>query len=413
MNLQLTAPHQPLTAGIALPQSKSITNRALVIAALCGSACHVIKPALCDDTDAIAQALSRHADGGTVDVGPAGTAMRFLTAYYATRPGATVTLDGNERMRRRPIAPLVDALRSMGACIDYKGEEGFPPLHITGTKMRGRDIDMDGSVSSQFISAVMMILPAIGGGALHLAGDIVSAPYIDMTAAVMTAMGASVDVTSNLIVVGNRYAGGSITVEADWSAAAPWYALACLMRPARYTLQGLTPNSIQGDSQLAQLAARLGIATRFTPEGAVLDGSGFVGCCCSSFADMTATPDLAMNWAVLLCLLERSFRMTGVRTLRHKESDRIQALREGLAQLGYVLKIEGEDTVSWHGERCIVTRQPPVIDTRGDHRVALAFAPAAVRHPGLIITDADVVNKSYPAFWKQLAEAGFSVKATH
>ena len=407
MNLQLTAPQQPISAGIALPQSKSITARALIIAALCGGTPQVIRPALCDDTDAIIQALSR--DGGTVNVGPAGTAMRFLTAYFATRPGVTVTLDGNERMRQRPIAPLVEALRSMGACIEYLGNDGCPPLRITGTVLHGSDIEMDASVSSQFVSAAMMIMPAIGGGTLRLKGDIVSMPYISMTAAVMSEMGADVNINDGKIAIGNRYGGGDITVEADWSAAAPWYALACLLPQSRFTLEGLAPGSIQGDAQLAKLAARLGIATRFTPQGAVLDNSRFIDCCCSSFADMTGTPDLAMSWAVLLCLLERSFRMTGVRTLRHKESDRIEALREGLERLGYVLKIEGEDAISWYGERCVITREPPVIDTHGDHRIAMAFAPAAVRHPGLVIAGADVVSKSYPAFWRQLEAAGFTV----
>lgn len=409
MDLQLTAPQQPISANIALPQSKSITNRALIIAALCNGAPQVINPALCDDTDAIIRVLSTSPDGGIVNAGPAGTAMRFLTAYFATRHGITVTIDGNERMRQRPVGPLVDALRAMGARIEYLGVDGYPPLRITGTEMQGQDIEMDGSVSSQFVSAVMMILPAIGGGTLRLTGDIVSMSYIHMTAAVMSEMGANVSIQDNRITVADGYAGGDVTVEADWSATAPWYALACLLPQSRFTLEGLMPDSIQGDSQLTELAARLGIATRFTPRGAVLDNSRFIDCCCSAFADMTATPDLAMSWAVLLCLLERSFRMTGVRTLRHKESNRIEALREGLERLGYVLKIEGEDAISWYGERCPVVQEPPVIDTHGDHRMAMAFAPAAVRHPGLIINDAEVVSKSYPTFWKQLAAAGFSI----
>ena len=406
MTLQLTAPQQA-NGTISLPTSKSISNRALMIAALCGGEPQVLHPALCDDTAVMVDALARQE--GDINVGAAGTAMRFLTAYFATREGVTVTLDGVERMRHRPIGPLVDALRSLGAHIEYLGQEGFPPLQITGTAMHGGDITMAGDVSSQFISAVMMILPAIGGGSIQLTGNIVSAPYIHMTAAVMRSMGAQVDFTGSTIAVGNGYQGNDIVVEADWSAAAPWYALAALLPQSGITLQGLTADSIQGDARLVDLGSRLGIASRFDAHGVSLDTSRFIDCCCSNFADMAATPDLVPSWAVLMCLLERSFRMTGVRTLRLKESDRIEALRQELLKLGYVLKIEGEDAISWYGERVAVTTQPPVIDTHGDHRMAMAFAPAAVRFPGLIIRDADVVSKSYPAYWRHLTQCGFII----
>ena len=407
MKLQLTAP-QRANATITLPTSKSISNRALMIAALCGGEPQVLHPALCDDTAVMVDALS-HDKGGHINVGAAGTAMRFLTAYFATRQGVTVTLDGVERMRHRPIAPLVDALRSLGADIEYLGEEGYPPLLITGTAMHGGNVEMPGGVSSQFISAVMMILPVIGGGTISLTGDIVSLPYIHMTAAVMCDMGATVEINGTLITIGRGYTGNDYIVEADWSAAAPWYALAALLPQSSLTLTGLANDSIQGDARLADLAGRLGIASRFDAHGVTLDTSGFVGCCCSSFADMSATPDLVPSWAVLLCLLERSFRMTGVRTLRLKESDRIEALREELLKLGYVLKIESDDAISWYGERHAIPQEPPVIDTHGDHRMAMAFAPAAVRFPGLIIHDADVVTKSYPSYWRHLAQCGFTI----
>ena len=406
MTLLLTAPQQA-NGTISLPTSKSISNRALMIAALCGGEPQVLHPALCDDTAVMVDAMARQE--GDINVGAAGTAMRFLTAYFATRKGMTITLDGVERMRHRPIGPLVDALRLLGAHIEYLGQEGFPPLQITGSAMHGGDITMAGDVSSQFISAVMMILPAIGGGSIQLKGNIVSAPYIHMTAAVMRSMGAQVDFTRSTIAVGNGYQGNDIVVEADWSAAAPWYALAALLPQSGITLQGLTADSIQGDARLVDLGSRLGIASRFDAHGVSLDTSRFIDCCCSNFADMAATPDLVPSWAVLMCLLERSFRMTGVRTLRLKESDRIEALRQELLKLGYVLKIEGEDAISWYGERVAVTTQPPVIDTHGDHRIAMAFAPAAVRFPGLIIRDADVVSKSYPAYWRHLTQCGFTI----
>ena len=408
MDLQLTAPARA-NATIALPMSKSISNRALLIAALCDGEPQVLHPAWCDDTAVMVDALSR--DGGDINVGAAGTAMRFLTAYFSCHPGTVVTLDGVKRMRQRPIGALVDALRGLGAHIDYLDKDGYPPLRITGTAMHGGDITMPGGVSSQFTSAVMMILPAIGGGSIRLTGDIVSAPYIHMTAAVMRAMGADVEITGDHIVVGYGYTAQDYIVETDWSAAAPWYALAALLPQSGITLEGLVADSIQGDARLVELGKKLGIASRFDAHGVGLDTSHFIGCCCSAFADMSSTPDLVPSWAVLMCLLERSFRMTGVRTLRLKESDRLEALREELSKLGYVLKIEGEDAISWYGEKVPVSQEPPVIDTHGDHRLALAFAPAAVRYPGLIIRDADVVSKSYPGYWRHLEQCGFTVTA--
>ena len=230
-----------------------------------------------------------------------------------------------------------------------------------------------------------------------------------MTAAVMRDMGAQVEVSGNDIVIEKGYEGNDCIVEADWSAAAPWYALAALLPGSSLRLEGLSSHSIQGDAHLVEIASQLGIASRFDARGVTLDSSHFIGCCCSCFADMTATPDLAMSWAVLLCLLERSFRMTGVRTLRRKESDRLEALRQELLKLGYVLKIESDDAISWYGERVSGTIGTPVIDTHGDHRLAMAFAPAAVRFPGLVIGDAQVVDKSYPAFWRHMRQAGFMI----
>lgn len=407
MNLQLTAP-QRASATIALPFSKSITNRALLIQALCDDRPQVLHPALCNDTAVMVKTLA-HNTNTPINIEGSGTAMRFLTAYFATRQGLTVTLDGNQRMRQRPIGVLVDALRSLGADISYLGEEGFPPLLITGKTLHGGEVVMDGGVSSQFISAVMMVLPTIGGGTIRLDGDIVSAPYIHMTASVMRDMGASVDITGNCITIGAGYAGNDYIVEADWSAAAPWYALGAVLPGSTLTLKGLVADSIQGDARLVELGRRLGIDTRFDAQGATLDTSHFIGCCCSCFADMAATPDLVPSWTVLMCLLERSFRMTGVRNLKHKESNRIEVLRDELLKLGYVLKIEGEDAISWYGERVAVTCNPPVIDPHGDHRMAMAFAPAAARFPGLVITDAAVVDKSYPAFWRHLRDAGFTI----
>lgn len=407
MNLQLTAPDKAV-ATIELPTSKSVSNRALLISALCGDAAHVSRLALCDDTMVMMEALKHHS--GEINVGGAGTAMRFLTAYFATLDGSVTILDGVERMRQRPIGPLVDALRSLGARIDYLDREGYPPLRVSGTKLSGGEVVLPGGVSSQFTSALMMILPVVGGGRIRLTGDVVSASYLNMTVEVMRRFGATVDISDYGIIVGDGYTGGELIVEGDWSAAVPWYAIAALLQQSSITLQGLIQDSIQGDARLVELGSKLGIVSRFDSSGVTLDTSQVINCCCSTFADMSATPDLAMSWAVLMCLLERSFRMTGLRTLHLKESDRLEALRQGLLQLGYVLKVESEDAISWYGERVALARATPWIESLGDHRVAMAFAPAAVRFPGLVIGDAEVVSKSYPAFWRHLEKSGFTVR---
>jgi len=416
MNVTLQPPAQ-LKGDIQLPTSKSITARALLIAALCDGKPQVLHAASCDDSAAMLQGLQT--TGGIVDVGPAGTAMRFLTAYHAAQPDRhSATLDGDARMRQRPIGELVDALRQLGADIQYVGNEGYPPLHITGRCLHGGDVVMSGGVSSQFVSAVMMLLPVVGGGSIRLMGDIVSRPYLDMTATVMRQLGASVDMDSNATVhVGAQGYNPPDTylVEGDWSAAAIWYALTTLLPNSRLSLNGLWADSVQGDAHLAVIMRQLGVETRYHADGVEITSAAQPVCCCSAFADMTATPDLIPSLTVLLCLLDRSFRLTGTRTLRLKESDRTEALRLGLRQLGYVLHIEADgDAVSWHGERIHLTGDtPPVIDAHGDHRIAMAFAPAAIRWPGLTITGAQVVSKSYPALWRQLAGAGFAVTTTN
>ncbi|MBP5497879.1 MAG: 3-phosphoshikimate 1-carboxyvinyltransferase [Muribaculaceae bacterium] len=406
MDLRLYA-HTKLNATIKLPASKSISNRALLIAALCDSTA-IDGVAQCDDTDAMLAALSQ-VNEGVVDVGAAGTAMRFLTAYFAVKnPGKTVILRGSERMHSRPIGELVSALRLLGAEITYLENEGFPPLKITAAKLTPRRLTMRGDVSSQFISALMMIAPLIGGLEIELTGDIVSRPYIDMTALLMREMCADVEISGNTVRVGDApYHWHHLGIEADWTAASYWVALKALMPESSIRLQGLTENRIQGDSMLLQLSKNLGIDCKWDGRDLVL-ASGYQ-CACSSFMDMAATPDIAQTFVTALCLMNKPFRITGLRTLRIKETDRIEALRSQLLKLGYKITIEGNDGISWHGEKTEADNQP-VINTFNDHRMAMSFAAAAVRFPGIIIADAQVITKSYPDFWHHLAEAGFRIE---
>lgn len=408
MNYRIIAPRR-IEGEIDLPASKSISNRVLLLNALCATPGRLSNLAQCDDTDAVLSALAQP-DASEVNIGAAGTAMRFLTAYFATREGREVVIDGTERMRQRPIGVLVDALRQLGADIEYVEAEGYPPLKITGTRLHGGALTVSGSVSSQYITAILLIAPVIGGITLTIEGEIMSRPYIDMTLALMARYGVKAEWRENVIhVPAGEYTALDFTVEADWSAASYWWAMQAIVPQSRITLKGLEPQSLQGDSRIAELVSQMGVTGNWCGRYLDLRSNGGVGCCCSTFADLSGTPDIAQTLVVMLCLMGRPFRITGLRTLRIKETDRLEALRTELRKLGYVVKVEGDDAISWHLETTAAEASPHIC-TYHDHRMAMAFAPAAIRFPGLIIDDAQVVSKSYPLFWEHLRQAGFKIE---
>lgn len=408
MNYRIIAPRR-IEGEIDLPASKSISNRVLLLNALCATPGRLSNLAQCDDTDAVLSALAQP-DASEVNIGAAGTAMRFLTAYFATREGREVVIDGTERMRQRPIGVLVDALRQLGADIEYVETEGYPPLKITGTRLHGGALTVSGSVSSQYITAILLIAPVIGGITLTIEGEIMSRPYIDMTLALMARYGVKAEWRENVIhVPAGEYTALDFTVEADWSAASYWWAMQAIVPQSRISLKGLEPQSLQGDSRIAELMSQMGVMGNWCGRYLDLRSNGGVGCCCSTFADLSGTPDIAQTLVVMLCLMGRPFRITGLRTLRIKETDRLEALRTELRKLGYVVKVEGDDAISWHFETTAAEASPHIC-TYHDHRMAMAFAPAAIRFPGLIIDDAQVVSKSYPLFWEHLRQAGFKIE---
>lgn len=408
MNYRIIAPRR-IEGEIDLPASKSISNRVLLLNALCATPGRLSNLAQCDDTDAVLSALAQP-DASEVNIGAAGTAMRFLTAYFATREGREVVIDGTERMRQRPIGVLVDALRQLGADIEYVEAEGYPPLKITGTRLHGGALTVSGSVSSQYITAILLIAPVIGGITLTIEGEIMSRPYIDMTLALMARYGVKAEWRENVIhVPAGEYTALDFTVEADWSAASYWWAMQAIVPQSRITLKGLEPQSLQGDSRIAELMSQMGVTGNWCGRYLDLRSNGGMGCCCSTFADLSGTPDIAQTLVVMLCLMGRPFRITGLRTLRIKETDRLEALRTELRKLGYVVKVEGDDAISWHLETTAAQTEIHIC-TYHDHRMAMAFAPAAIRFPGLIIDDAQVVSKSYPLFWEHLRQAGFKIE---
>lgn len=404
MDYRIFPPEEILECSVTLPLSKSISARALIMRRLAGCT-DAYTVADCDDTRSMAEALTR--TSGEVNIGPAGTAMRFLTAYYAATEGCDITLDGNERMRRRPIRALVDALRELGADIEWAGEEGFAPLHIRGRRLKGGKLMMDSSVSSQFVSAILMVAPTMQAPlTLTLDGETVSMPYIKMTVEMMRRAGIDAEINRDVITVApGKYRPYDEPVERDWSAAAFWYEIAAITA-GWVTLPGLCDKSLQGDAVTAALYPRLGVLTEF--EDAAAELSATPDLYSRLDLDMTDTPDLVQAMAVTACAIGVPFRFTGVATLRHKETDRLEALRRELLKIGCVTEIESDNIISWEGRRVPLTEMP-VIDTYGDHRMAMAFAPLSVFVPGIIVRDIEVVGKSYPGFWNDMRQAGFTL----
>ncbi len=395
-----------MQAAIQLPASKSISNRALIINALARSAQAPSHLSDCDDTRVMVYALEHLGD--VIDIGAAGTSMRFLTAYLSVTQG-THTITGSERMQQRPIQVLVDALRVLGADISYKKKEGYPPLLIRGSSLKGGNVSLRGNVSSQYISALLMIGPVLPEGlSLQLTGDIISRPYIELTLQLMRDFGARAEWISGqeIRVWAQPYRGRAFRVESDWSAASYWYQLAALAEKATFDLNGLFTNSYQGDSRGTEVFSKLGIETVFTEKGVSIHKKGTpVTCLEEDFMDI---PDLAQTFVVTCALLGVHFRFTGLQTLRIKETDRIHALVTEMRKLGYVLKDENDSVLMWDGERC-EPEADPLISTYEDHRMAMAFAPAALKFPRMSIADPQVVTKSYPGYWADLKKAGVRI----
>ena len=400
---------------INLPASKSICNRALIIQALAGSTMLPANLSDCDDTRVMAAALRDMPE--VIDIGAAGTAMRFLTAYLSVGTG-THTLTGTERMRQRPIGVLVDALRQLGAHIEYLGTEGFPPLRVTGRPLAGGALEVAGDVSSQYISALLMIGPMLRQGlTLKLTGDIVSRPYIDLTLWTMTEFGAQVEWSDvdTISVAPVPYRATTYAVENDWSAASYWYEVVALLNKpeARVVLPGLSDGSRQGDSVTRYIGSLMGVKTTFDT---LADGSQQVvlashGCTLPRLDyDFVNSPDLVQTFVVACAAKGIPFHFTGLASLKIKETDRIEALKRELRKLGVLLTDRHDSELIWDGERCGPTMEP--IDTYQDHRMAMAFAPAALTLGPVTINHPEVVSKSYPHYWDDLRRAGFKITQT-
>ena len=417
MKLRVIAPQTLRPCTIELPPSKSIANRVLVLSALNGitpqQVLHQLVDSLCDDIQVMARLLQNvlsdtktEADETTtLNVGAAGTAMRFATAFLAVQEGC-YTITGTERLQQRPIGILVDALRQLGARIDYMGQEGYPPLRIIGnSSMEGGMVTLDGGISSQFISALLMIAPTMRLGlTLHLQGQLVSTPYLYITTQLMRQFGAKLewmDERTVNIQRGYNYQStiGAPFIESDWTAASYWYEIASISNGAWPVSQvhTLRADSLQGDRVCHDIFRLL---------------SECQAVCKPFHYDFEDCPDLVQTLVVTCCMNAVPFCFTGLRTLRIKETDRISALQTELAKMGFTLQAT-DDILAWDGTSSLNLQNPdfeiPTIATYHDHRMAMAFAPCALRLGEIIIDDPDVVSKSYPTYWDDLAKLGFTL----
>lgn len=400
--MKVIAPKHISEAAIELPASKSISNRLLIIQAISGEG-KISGLSDADDTRILYDVLQ--SDGDVIDVGHAGTAYRFLTAFYAIST-KEVILTGSDRMKKRPIGPLVEALKALGADISYLEEEGFPPLKINGKELEGGAVKLPGFISSQFISALMLIAPKMSKGLwIEVEGDMVSRPYIEMTAALMRECCIEVRVDSQKIYVSNgNYSVGEKIVEKDWSAASFWYQMVLLGKLSKLELMGLTYESIQGDAYVKNLFEEFGVKSVFSAEGVTLEFEEAKYSVEKDF-DFTHVPDLTQPFVVSMAGINNSVKVIGIDHLKIKETDRLNALKCELEKLGAKVEVFENGLSLKYG-----TTRGGDIDTYEDHRMAMSFAPLALVHGEMEIENPDVVSKSYPNYWQQLAKLGFTFK---
>lgn len=405
MRIKVSAPDSAIKSFISLPSSKSISNRALIIQALCNNKIKLKNLSASKDTQVLISSL-KNLSASTIDIGAAGTAMRFLTAYLSVNPGERI-LTGSERMKQRPIHALVNILNDLGAKIEYLENVGYPPLKITGNKLIAKPISIKGNISSQYISALLMIAPYLDGEfILKIEDKILSKDYIWMTIKLMQKFGIEIQWTDNIIQVSKgEYKAEELIVESDWSSASYWFEMISLKGDSMIELTGLKRDSLQGDSVLTELFKTLGVDSAFTNFGIRIKN---IPTACTYFEyDFTDCPDLAQTLAVTLVAKKIPFKLTGLDNLSIKETDRIKALIVEFEKLGIHLQSELNSTLSWNGNEDIIVPKDHFIQTYEDHRMALAFAPLCFVTEDIVIENPEVVVKSYPDFWKNLEDVGF------
>jgi 3-phosphoshikimate 1-carboxyvinyltransferase len=406
MNLHLQTSICHKKSSISITGSKSETNRLLLLQALYPNIT-LANTSNSDDSDVMTKALT--SDESIIDIHHAGTAMRFLTAYFSIKEGSSVTLTGSSRMKERPIKILVEALQQLGAQIEYIENSGFPPIKITGKKITQNKVTLKADVSSQYISALLLIAPKLENGLeLTLEGQITSIPYIKMTLALLNEVGIVTSFEGNIIKVKHQSSvdNHQLTIESDWSSASYYYSIVALSSiGTEITLSSYKQNSLQGDSSLAEIYKSFGVETKFASNAITLkkiENSAQKSLHC----DLQSSPDIAQTIAVTVFGLGMSCHLTGLHTLKIKETDRLEALKNELSKLGANIEVTN-DSLTIHPTTII--HDKIAIKTYQDHRMAMAFAPLALK-TNIIIEEAEVVSKSYPTFWEDLKNIGFTIE---
>ena len=405
MNLFLKASSLQLPASISITGSKSETNRLLLLQALYPSIT-LANTSNSDDSEVMQKALKGNQE--VVDIHHAGTAMRFLTAYFAVNEGREVVLTGSQRMTERPIKVLVEALQQLGAQISYEKEVGYPPIRIKGQKITANKVTIPANVSSQYISALLLVAPKLENGIeLTLEGEITSIPYIKMTLALLNEIGIETHFTGNTILIKPLTTSPkpqTLTVESDWSSASYFFSLVALSNEASISLSSYKQSSLQGDSALVKIYEQMGVKTHFDENKMTLVKQ-------PNFKferlnlDLNNTPDIAQTIVVTSLGLGIGCHLTGLHTLKIKETDRLEALRIELTKLGAKISVTN-DSLTLEATHHINSNVK--IATYNDHRMAMAFAPLALKVP-IEIENAEVVSKSYPDFWEDLRSLGFEI----
>ena len=402
--LRLTHTTRCPNGNCVITGSKSESNRLLILQALYPELA-LENLSNSDDTQAMIRGLL--SEDSTVDIGHAGTTMRFLTSYFATTPGVEKLLTGSKRMQERPIKLLVEALRSLGASIQYDKEEGYPPLRILGKKITSSEVTLAANISSQYITSLMLVAPKLASGlTIQLVGEITSIPYINMTCSLLQRAGINAVFEGQTIQVSPQVyiAPKTLAVESDWSSASYHFSLVALGKNAAISIKNYTSDSLQGDRVLVDIYKQLGVKATFEENTLHLEKSNDVKPHIE--LDLIKAPDIAQTIAVSCFGLGISCDLTGLHTLKIKETDRLLALKNELGKLGASIRVTDK---SLHLEaRKVDIVENVAIDTYHDHRMAMAFAPLGLCVP-IEINDADVVSKSYPTFWEDLQTLGFTV----
>lgn len=404
MKFKLKHSQETVKGALQITGSKSESNRLLIIESLFKNL-EISNLSNSDDTQVMKKALT--SNEVEVDIHHAGTAMRFLTAYFAVQEGRETVLTGSPRMQERPVKLLVEALRSMGADISYERNEGYPPIRIQGKKLQANAVSLQANISSQYISALMLIGASLPEGlTINLEGQVTSTPYILMTLEMLQRSGIQGSFEDNIIRIEACAAVSpkTIPVESDWSSASYFYSIAALAEEAEIKLSNYREESLQGDSCLANIYKQFGVETSFEENSITLTKSK-----CSKPASITEdlrnSPDIAQTIAVTCLGLGTACKLTGLHTLKIKETDRLVALKNEIEKLGGEVVISDEHLEL---KPSAILKENVEIETYNDHRMAMAFAPIALKVP-VIIADAMVVSKSYPDFYSDLEQLNFKV----